>query len=891
MTVQPTTVRFEHRHSGLGIGLPNPRLSWRFTGQEQSWIQQAYELSIRKTGLQEECYKVDSGDSVLVPWPSSPLKSSEQAEVRVRVWPENQSAPTAWSEPSLVECGLLHANDWDCQLIELSEPQDIDKPKRPVWFRKRFAIRPTQRVRKARLYITSLGVYHAEINGQSVGDDQLAPGWTNYQFRQPYQTYDVTESLHAGDNVIAAEVGEGWYAGRFGLFGGQRNIYGSSVGLICQLSIAYEDGEVQRVGSSHEWDATFGPRLTSELYDGEVYDAQQHMNVLQDGGWLPVKSSNLGSIAPKLFSPDSPPVRCTQEILFKEIVSRSPGKVILDFGQNLVGRLRVNVTGPPGHTVTFQHVEVLENGKCATRPLRHAAAKDTLILSGETIQWEPRFTFHGFRYVEVTNWPANDGLPGPDDVIARVLHTDMERTGWFECSDPLLNQLHENIVWGMRGNFLSVPTDCPQRDERLGWTGDISVFAPTGAYLYGVTGMLQDWVRNLALEQLEGNGNVPPLISPNLFGPQGKNPTALWGDCVVKLPWDLYQVTGDIQILEDQWESMRRWIDHGIDLDERGLWRKGKTWQLGDWLDPIAPPDEPGNGRTDPFLVADACLINSLDLITRVSDLTGKMTDQCRYAEWASRARREFAQEYISATGRVVSDSQTALALAIEYNLLPTAEQTRCAAERLEEIIRSKARFKIATGFAGTPIIGHALTKVNRSQLFYRMLLNRKCPSWLYTVLMGATTIWERWDSMLPDGSVNPGEMTSFNHYALGAVGDWMHQVVGGLSMVEPGWKKIRIRPIPGGGLSRAKVNYLSPYGMIEVEWHIEENTNGGDESFRLRVSIPPNSTAMIFFPQECHATITVGSGTYEYQAPYSSPEWPPLPIYPPFAPHDDDTP
>ncbi|KAL3454871.1 bacterial alpha-L-rhamnosidase [Aspergillus insuetus] len=466
----------------------------------------------------------------------------------------------------------------------------------------------------------------------------------------------------------------------------------------------------------------------------------------------------------------------------------------------------------------------------------------------------------------------------------------MERTGCFKCSDPLLNQLHSNIVWGMRGNFLSVPTDCPQRDERLGWTGDIAVFAPTGAYLYGVPGMVKDWLRTLALEQLEDNGNVPPLISPNLFGPQGKNPTALWGDCVVTLPWDLYQAAGDPRILEDQWESMRRWIEHGVDLDERGLWAKGRTWQLGDWLDPMAPPEEPGNGRTDPFLVADACLIHSLDLMIAISAVLGKTSDQQRYEEWAARARTEFAREYISTAGRVASDSQTALALAIEYDLLPTPGQAERAAERLEEIIRSKARFKVATGFAGTPIIGHALTKVHRSQLFYRMLLHRKCPSWLYTVLMGATTIWERWDSMLPDGSVNPGEMTSFNHYALGAVGNWMHRVIGGLWMDEPGWKKILIRPIPGGGLSSASVKYLSPYGLIEVGWQIFEGGDGA-EKFQLEVTIPPNSTARIVFPEQCHETVTVGSGVYQYEAPYIPPEWPPLPIYPPFAPHDDDTP
>lgn len=891
MDILPISVRFEHRQVGLGLGQSQPRISWRFNGQEPNWTQQSYELAIQKEpGLVDERYKVETDNSVLVPWPSSPLRSGERATVRVRVWGVNQQAPGPWSEPRAVECSLLDSQDWTCKLIELSEPQDVDKPKRPVWFRKRFSISQTHRVQRARLYITSLGLYHAEVNGQPAGDEQLAPGWTNYDLRLPYQTLDVSGHLHEGENVLAAEVGEGWYSGRFGLYGGQRNIYGSSLGLICQLVITYVNGEVQTIGTGDDWESQFGAILTSELYDGEVYDAQKQIDVRQSEGWSAVKSSSLDSIAPKLFSPDSPPIRCTEEISFKKIVSSSSAKFILDFGQNLVGRLRVKVQGPPGHVVTFQHVEVLENGECSTRPLRHAAAKDTLILSGKEVVWEPRYTIHGFQYVEVTNWPSSDGLPGSDDIVARVLHTDMERTGWFECSNPLLNQLHKNIIWGMRGNFVSVPTDCPQRDERLGWTGDLNVFAPTGAFLYNTTGILQDWLRTLALEQLQDNGNVPPIISPNLWGPAAKNAIAIWGDCTVSLPWTLYQTTGDTRILEQQWESMRRWVDHGILRNERGLWAKD-SFQLGDWLDPNAPPDEPGNGRTDPIYVADVYLIHSLDLMSKISKTLGNADDHRRYADLAVHARQEFAREYVSATGRVVSDSQTALALAIQYDLMPTSELAQIAAQRLVEIIRGKAKFKIATGFAGTTVIGHALTKMDLSQYFYRMLLHRKAPSWLYTVLMGATTIWERWDSMLPDGTVNPGEMTSFNHYALGSVGNWMHRVIGGLWMLDAGWKKILIRPIPGGDLTSANVKYLSPQGMIQVEWHLGEEVNDGRREFTLKVKVPPNATAQVEFPQQCHATVTVGSGVYEYQGTYSSPQWPPLPIYPPFGPHDDDIP
>jgi len=884
MSVQILHLSFEHYRDSVGIAERKPRISWRFSGDAQNWVQKSYELGISRGGETEETYKISSSDSVLVPWPGNPLSSGERATVRVRAFGDEESVSTAWSSPAVVEAGLLRPEDWKCALIESSIPATADSPIQPILFRRTFNV--ARKIKAARFYGTAHGVYEAEINGKRVGDHVLSPGWTSYQHRLHYQTFDVTELLQDGQNAIGAHVGEGWYAGRLG-FMSKRNIYGSRLGFVCQLKIIYDDGETEYVVSDSHWRSSTGAIISSEIYDGETYDARLEQPGwsspgFDDGKWAAVIPTGLKSITDILVPIEAAPVRRMQEVTAQKIIKSPSGKVIVDFGQNLVGWLRIHVKGPAGHKITFTHTEVLENGECATRPLRNAAAKDTIILSGDEILYEPKFTFHGFQYVEIVGWPSDDQMPKLEDLTAVVVHSDMERTGWLECSEPLLNKLHENIIWGMKGNFLSIPTDCPQRDERLGWTGDIHVFASTATFLFDSTGMLQDWLRNLACEQLADGGTVPPLVSPNVLGPMGRLPHAIWGDAVISTPWDLFKASGDNKILSEQYESMKRWIDEGIPRNKDGLWDGDKCHQLGDWLDPMAPPDDPGNGRTDGNLVADAFLYGMTNFMLKISELLGEKEDEVRYQEASTRIKKLFNNEYITANGRVISDSQTSIALAIYFGLFTTPAQQLVAAERLEFLIRSKSRFKVATGFAGTPIIGHALTMTGMTQLFYRMLLHRKNPSWLYPVMMGATTVWERWDSMLPDGSINPGEMTSFNHYALGSVAHWMHKVMGGLSSLEPGWRKILVKPIPGGSITRTKTSYLSPYGLACVEWEVK------DEVFKMNVTIPPNTTAEVFLPgsDTCQ---TVGSGQHSFEQQFKMPEWPPLPIYPPFFPHDDD--
>ncbi|KAH6662289.1 bacterial alpha-L-rhamnosidase-domain-containing protein [Halenospora varia] len=829
MEASISEITFEHYHEAIGIPESKPRLSWRYTGDARNWIQQSYEFTVSFSD-EEESHVVQSSDSVFVPWPARPLKSSEEAIVRVRAFGPD-GTPTPWSSNYSVQAGLLNVEDWKCFLIEAPWHSAPEVPKRPVLFRRNFTV--AKELAKAFLYASAHGVYEALINGRKVGDHVLDPGWSSYNHRLAYQTFDITSQLKQGANTIGAVVGEGWWAGRLGIHGGCRNIWGENVGFIGQIILLFEDGSTEYITTDDEWSANVGGIITSEIYDGETYDARKEPLgwtspefIARD--WKAVTISSLSDIVATLVPSNARPVRRIQEVKARSISSSPAGKVLVDFGQNLVGWLRVSVQGPEGHAITFQHVEVLEHGEAGVRTLWGANSKDTLILGSRHEIWEPKFTYHGFRYVEVTGWPCNDGVPALEDLVAIVVHTDMERTGFFECSDPLLNKLHQNIVWSMRGNFLSIPTDCPQRGERLGWTGDIQAFGPTATYLYRSTGLLKDWLRDLASEQNENEGAVPPLVVPDvlcknpMFKTRSKKAQAIWGDVAISLPWTLYSASRDIAILSKQYRSMQSWIDRGIPRKPNNLWDTSNHPQLADWLDPSAPPDDPGNGLTDGEFVANAYLIGMTDLMARISADLDKSSDYTRYSADAAAMRQEFQSEYITPRGRVAGDTQTALALAIYFSLFASTEQERHAGERLVDIIRSKARFKIATGFAGTPILGHALTAVGQTQIFYRMLLHRKNPSWLYPVMMGATTVWERWDSMLPDGSINPGMMTSFNHYALGSIADWMHKVIGGLSAAEPGWKKVRIAPIPGGTITSSKAIFNGPYGLISSEWRIE---------------------------------------------------------------------
>jgi alpha-L-rhamnosidase len=861
-SVTISSVRFEHLRETLGIGVDRPRLSWMVETTAQNWRQAAYEIECYRAdgSSRGQTGRVESDQSVLVAWPFEPLQSRQQLSVRVRVW-GNDGKVSAWSRSEVLEAGLLQPTDWSAHFVSPAWKEDISRPNPAPYLRREFELRPG--VKAARLYITSLGVYEAQLNGSMVGDQVLAPGWTVYDRRLRYQTFDVTGMLHEGSNAIGAILADGWYRGRIGYGGGRRNIWGDHLALLAQLEIWYADGSSERIVTDETWRAATGPILLSGIYEGETYDARLEqsgwsLSGFDDAHWKTVR--RLEWDLNTLIAPVGPPVRRIERITPVSIIRSPSGRTLLDFGQNLVGRLRLSVQGPAGQTITLRHAEVLENGELCTRPLRLAEATDHYILrGGDQETWEPRFTFHGFRYAEVDDWP---GELRQADICAVVIHSDMERTGWFECSDPLLNRLHANALWSMRGNFVDIPTDCPQRDERLGWTGDLQVFSPTASFLYDVSGFLQSWLADLAVEQAKAGGIVPPVI-PNALGEAFG--AAAWADAATVVPWVLYQRFGDKGILTAQFESMRTWVDRVADLaGGRRLWDQG--FQFGDWLDPAAPPDKPWQARTDKTIIASAYFSHSAELVGKAAEVLGRDADKTRYLALAAEVRAAFAREYITPAGRMMSDAETAYALALAFDLLPTPEQRQRAGERLAELVRDGG-YHIRTGFVGTPLICDALCSSGHHVAAYRLLTQRECPSWLYPVTMDATTIWERWDSMLPDGSINLGEMTSFNHYALGAVADWMQRTIGGLAPAEPGYRRLEICPRPGGGLTHAHASHLTPYGLVECAWKIETG------KIDVGVVIPPNVTALVTLPGSDASPIEIGSGSWHWSIPYQDPD------------------
>ncbi|KAL2820603.1 bacterial alpha-L-rhamnosidase-domain-containing protein [Aspergillus granulosus] len=890
---QPTLTppSFEQHPTGLGIGFSEPRLSWRFNATESTaanWKQAAYEIEFAR-GEDTQSYTVNSAESALASWPSHPLQSREIAKARVRAYGGPNNAPTEWSDWSTVEAGLLNRQDWSARAITGPHKQK-EGPLRPIRFRKTFTLTPGV-LSRARLYITSLGVFQAYINGELVGDHCMAPGWTSYHNRLNYEVFDVASLLTDGENTIAVEVSEGWWATRLGFGGGRRCIYGDELALFAQLEITLEQQEALIIATESSWKCRQSAIIRSEIYDGELYDTREE----QDGwksssfalepSWEATREIELPDT--QLVAPNAPPVRVTEVVNPTEIIRTPSGKVVVDFGQNLVGRVRVrSLKKPAGHSTVFTHAEVLEDKELGIRPLRVAKCQDEIISDGHEIRdWAPKFTFHGFRYVQVDGWSPDDAETPLtlQSLVAEVMHTDLKRSGWFSCSHPMVNKLHQNATWGMRGNFLSVPTDCPQRDERLGWTGDLQIFAPSASFLYNTAGMLSDWLQDLSAEQLAHPKAIPPLVVPNVidetFWPAF--PQAVWDDIAVILPWTLYQCYGDIDILRRQYASSTGWLDRGVQRGPDRLW-DDTLFQLGDWLDPTAPPDQPGNARTDGTLVADAYLVYITGIQARISSILGESADATRYESDYKALKSRFQSKYISPTGLLVGDTQTALSLAIVFNLHDDPQQAATAAARLARLVRI-SKFQVSTGFAGTPVITHALTKSGHHQLAYRMLQESNCPSWMYPIRMGATTVWERWDSMLPDGSINPGEMTSFNHYALGSIINWLHKTVAGVSPLEPGWRQILVQPLPGGTVTSAEAKYDTTYGRLESRWEVKD----GDK-FSLELIVPPNSSAKVVLPGGEDEKV-VGSGRYTFETIYNSQVgWPPKAQVPPMFPPED---
>lgn len=683
---------------------------------------------------------------------------------------------------------------------------------------------------------TAHGVFEARIGGAAVGTGVLAPGWSAYERRLPVEVYDVTELVHDGAELEVL-VGNGWWRGKLG-FNGLGLDYGPKLGFAGELQIVYADGTVQRIATGPDWTARTSVVTDNSLYDGVRIVAGEKLEPLD----VVVVEFDRAALIPQA----KPPIE-RQETLAPQRVWESPsGATLIDFGQNLVGWTRLRVNGPAGTEVVLRHAEVLEHGELATRPLRGAKATDTYVLSGGPDVFEPTLTFHGFRYVEVT------GHPGPLDsasIEAVVVHSRMARTGWFECSDSRVNRLVENSIWGQKGNFLDVPTDCPQRDERLGWTGDIAVFASTACYQFDVADLLHNWLLDLRAEA-EHSGYVP-FVVPNVLKLIGGDdlgaynsifgPTAIWGDAAAWVPEALWWAYGDRDQLAAHYPAIVLHLESIVPrLSESGLWDSG--FQFGDWLDPTAPPDEPMRAKADGAVIATASLYRTAGFAASVARELGRSADCDRWSMLAERTRAAFREHYLQRDGRIKSDAQAVYALAIHFGLLDE-EEKMLAGERLADLIRD-ADYCVATGFAGAPYVVWALTETGHIDAAYRLLLQDRPPSWLYAVGMGATTIWERWDSLLPDGTVNAGEMTSFNHYALGAVVDWLYKQVVGIRPAQPGYSRILIEPTPGPGLDWARGSLHTRHGVVESGW-----TRDGHGEVTVTCTIPADVEADLVLP------------------------------------------
>jgi alpha-L-rhamnosidase len=848
----------EHKKNPIAIDVLQPGFSWKITGTGNNIIQTAYSLRVATDNkfpagkILWQSGKRESEESVLQVYKGSDLKSGQRYYWQVKVW-DNKGRESKWSEVAFLETGLLSKSDWKAKWIEMEG--DTQRYSPSPHFRKEFPL--TKSIVSARIYVTSHGFYELHLNGKKVGDQVLTPGWTSYGKRLQYQVYDVTDMLINGNNAIGAVLGDGWYRGTLA-WGNNWAIYGKKLGLFLQLKISFTDGSETVVVSDETWKVSNdGAIRMNDLYNGETYDATKKltgwdMSGYDDKKWQNVKTGNYNN---NLIASEGSPIRKIQEIKPVKIFRTPKGKLIVDMGQNMVGWLRLKVAGTRGTVVTLRHAEVMDKfGEFYTTNLRAAKCQLTYTLAGTGEEiYEPRFTFMGFRFVEVTGFP---GELTTDNLTGIVVHSDMAVTGSFECSNALLNQLQHNIQWGQKGNFVDVPTDCPQRDERLGWTGDAQAFCRTAAYNMDVSSFFTKWLKDVAADQKPG-GEVPFVI-PDILDKQGAS-TALssagWGDVAVIAPWTMYLVYGDKRFLENQYPSMKAWVEYiRKKAGESYIWKGGSVF--GDWLyyhPPVNNHTEP-DGYSDHDFIATAFFAYSTSILSATAGELGKADDEKQYSDLFKKIKEVFINEYVTNAGRVGTNSQTSYVLALMFNLLPE-NLTQKAAGFLVEDIKSRNNH-LSTGFLGTPYLCHVLSSNGYTDVAYDLLLQESYPSWLYPVKIGATTIWERWDGQKTDSTFQDPGMNSFNHYAYGAIGDWMYRVSAGIETMEAGYKHIVIQPHPSKRLTYAKASFESSYGTIASGWERK------DGKILIKVKIPANTIATIILPSISADNVTEGGKT-----------------------------
>lgn len=839
-------LRIEYRRNPIGLDVEKPRFSWKLDSDKQGCMQKAYQVQVMdmQTGVSVwDSKKTESDQSVLVEYAGKPLMSETDYQVSVRIW-DNQGNEAVIQ--GVFETGLLHPEKMEAEWITSGFPKG--EKACPVFFKD---ISLKRNIKKARIYATALGLYEIEIDGEKAGSDYFAPGWTSYHHRLQVQTYDVTEILQKKENVcMQITVADGWYKGPFG-FTLRSDIYGDQTAALAELHITYEDGEKEVVKTDIGWKVKTGAIRESQIYFGETIDSTF---AASEADARPVQI--LEQDKQILIGQEGEPVQITCRTQAKELIVTPKGELVLDFGQNMSGFVEVHVSGEAGQgedgqKIVIYHAETLDrDGNFYPDTLRQATSIDTYICNGKEQSFRPHFTFHGFRYIRLEG--IEKEAVELKNFVACTLHTNMELTGRFTCSDERVNQLWHNIQWGMRGNFLDIPTDCPQRDERLGWTGDAQVFAATASFHMNTALFYEKWLHDLKAEQTQEWG-VPHVV-PNILGDQAG--AAAWSDVAAIVPWVVYETFGDKKVLEDQFDSMKGWVDYITEhCDENGLWQNG--FQYGDWLALDKEESADRTGATDKYLVANAYYAYSCGMVVKAAKVLGRTEEAKKYEALYQKIVELFNEEYITRTGRMVSETQTGCILALHFGLAKEEYRDRILNTLKTNIENHKNH--LATGFVGTPYACLTLSDNGEHDLAGTIFLQEDYPSWLYAVKKGATTIWERWNSIMPDGSFDESGMNSLNHYAYGSIGEWMVKKIAGINLVEPGYKKFYVKPMFIKGITHAEAVYESVYGTIKSAWRCE------NKKITVDVAVPANTTADIFLPEK-DGVITVGSGAYRYE-------------------------
>ncbi|WNS46668.1 glycoside hydrolase family 78 protein [Paenibacillus sp. MMS20-IR301] len=845
MTMSVVDCRTEYLVNPLGLDVLQPRLFWKLETEAPAAVQTAYQILVSASpaeleqdrGEMWDSGRTESSESAHIVYQGAPLQAEAVYYWKVRVW-DRQDRVSPWSGPALWSMGILARRDWKAKWIGRKAEQGLKLQPSP-FFRKEFKLAAP--VKRAVIYATALGLYHLRVNGVKTGE-LFCPGWTDYDTRVQVQAYDVTDRVATGANTLAVILGEGWYAGTVGFISDK--IYGERPFLSLQLSVEYEDGSRERIVTDGSWRTRRGPIDYSDMILGERYDATRELTGwdrtgYDDSGWEQpdIRPGYNGLLTASM----EPPVRITKSMTPLSLRRTEAGTYIYDMGQNMVGWSELKVTGERGTQVTVSHAEMLNpDGSLYLDNLRVAVQQEHYILKGGVEErYEPHFTFHGFRYVELAGYP---GEPDLGTITGKVIHSDTPVTGSLVTSDPMVNQLYSNITWGQRGNFLSVPTDCPQRDERLGWTGDAQIFARTASYNMDVSRFFNKFMWDMIDAQQPSGAftDVAPdagwirykMWSTRLdwFAPDN----AGWGDAGVVIPWTLYLMYGDTRILETHYAAMVRWVEYLESMTD-GLVRPDYA-NYGDWLSIGA--DTPND------VLATAYFAYSTKLLADIAGVLGKPGDQERFTELFTAVAGAFRNAFVAENGRIQGGTQTVYVLALQFGLL-TAEQQTMAVRHLAADIQARGN-RLSTGFLGVGYLLPVLADHGQLDLAYSLLTQEEFPSWMYSVKAGATTIWERWDGWTEENGFQTPEMNSFNHYSLGSVGEWMFRYMAGIEAdpQQPGFKHTVIRPQPGGKLTSVKAGYESLYGRIETRWQ-----RSADGVFRLTVEIPANTTATVYLP------------------------------------------